>query len=181
MTSHQDVDEKVKITDFQDAGLLQRKQEKLASIMETLEEMESKFESSFQKIDDAFRDLNIEIDVGNRRFSGLVNEIRTNFNDFERKRKPPIFSVIEEEEEEEEEDEDEDDDGELWVSTIFQTFPNLFNVRLSCKPKCEMRQITCKILCLLFGFNRNEAHQSLIIILIKPTSCLYIRRLCTNE
>ena len=79
------------------------------------------------------------------------------------------------------------------VSTIFQTSPyppppprhykvqNLCNVRLSCKPKCEMRQVTCKILCYLFRFIRNEARQSLIIILIKPTSCLYLRRLCTNE
>ena len=66
------------------------------------------------------------------------------------------------------------------VSTIFQTSPNplpptppplprhykvhnLFNVRLICKPKCEMRQVTCKILCYLFGFIRNEARQSLII------------------
>lgn len=88
MTSHQDVDENVKITDFQDAGLPQ--QEELDSIMETLEGMESKFKSSFQEIDEAFRDLNIKIDEGNGRFNGLVNEIFTNFDDFERKREPPI-------------------------------------------------------------------------------------------
>ena len=87
MTSHQDVDENVKITDFQDAGLLQ--QEELDSIMKTLEEMESKFKSSFQEIDDAFRDLNIKIDEGNGRFNGLVNEILTNFDDLERRREPP--------------------------------------------------------------------------------------------
>ena len=88
MTSHQDVDENVKIIDFQDAGLPQ--QEELDSIMETLEGMESKFKSSFQEIDEAFRDLNIKIDEGNGRFNGLVNEILTNFDDFERKREPPI-------------------------------------------------------------------------------------------
>ena len=88
MTSHQDVDENVKITDFQDAGLPQ--QEELDSIMKTLEGMESKFKSSFQEIDEAFRDLNIKIDEGNGRFNGLVNEIFTNFDDFERKREPPI-------------------------------------------------------------------------------------------
>ena len=85
MTSHQDVDENVKIIDFQDAGLPQ--QEELDSIMETLEGMESKFKSSFQEIDEAFRDLNIKIDEGNGRFNGLVNEIFTNFDDFKRKRK----------------------------------------------------------------------------------------------
>ena len=85
MTSHQDVDENVKITDFQDAGLPQ--QEELDSIMETLEGMESKFKSSFQEIDEAFRDLNIKIDEGNGRFNGLVNEIFTNFEGFKRKRK----------------------------------------------------------------------------------------------
>ena len=84
MTSHQDVDENVKIIDFQDAGLPQ--QEELDSIMETLEGMESKFKSSFQEIDEAFRDLNIKIDEGNGRFNGLVNEILTNFDDFDRKR-----------------------------------------------------------------------------------------------
>ena len=87
MTSHQDVDENVKSSDFQDAGLPQ--QEELDSIMETLEGMESKFKSSFQEIDDAFRDLNIKIDEGNGRFHGLVNEILTNFDDFERRREPP--------------------------------------------------------------------------------------------
>ena len=45
----------------------------------------------------------------------------------------------------------------------------------------KIRQVTCKILCYLFGFIRNEAGQSLIIILTKPTGCLYLRRLCTNE
>ena len=45
----------------------------------------------------------------------------------------------------------------------------------------KIRQGTCKILCYLFGFIRNEAGQSLIIILTKPTGCLYLRRLCTNE
>ena len=85
MTSHQDVDENVKIIDFQDAGLPQ--QEELDSIMETLEGMESKFKSSFQEIDEVFRDLNIKIDEGNGRFNGLVNEIFTNFDDFKRKRK----------------------------------------------------------------------------------------------
>ena len=84
MTSHQDVDENVKITDFQDAGLPQ--QEELDSIMETLEGMENKFKSSFREIDKAFRDLNIKIDEGNGRFNGLVNEILTNFDDFDRKR-----------------------------------------------------------------------------------------------
>lgn len=88
MTSHQDVDENVKIADFQDAVLPQ--QEELDSIMETLEGMESKFKSSFQEIDEAFRDLNIKIDEGNGRFNGLVNEILTNIDDFERKREPPV-------------------------------------------------------------------------------------------
>ena len=93
MTSHQDVDENVKIPDFQDAGLLQ--QEDLDSIMKTLEEMESKFKSSFQEIDDAFRDLNIEIDEGNGRFNGLVNEILTNFDDLERRRVPrPMMRMM---------------------------------------------------------------------------------------
>ena len=87
MTSHQDVDENVKITDFQDASLPQ--QEELDSIMETLEGMESKFKSSFQEIDEAFRDLNIKIDEGNDRFNGLEKEILTNFDDFERRREPP--------------------------------------------------------------------------------------------
>ena len=87
MTSHQDVDENVKITDFQDASRPQ--QEELDSIMEILEGMESKFKSSFQEIDDAFRDLNIKINEGNDRFNGLVREIRTNFDDFERRREPP--------------------------------------------------------------------------------------------
>ena len=86
MTSHQDVDKNVKIADFQDAG---QQQEELDSIMETLEGMESKFKSTFQEIDDAFRDLNIKIDEGNGRFNGLVNEILTNFDDFERRREPP--------------------------------------------------------------------------------------------
>ena len=122
MTSHQDVDENVKITDFQDAGLPQ--QEELDSIMKTLEGMESKFKSSFQEIDEAFRDLNIKIDEGNGRFNGLVNEIFTNFDDFERKREPPIVRKM--------------------VST-YQPPPsplprhykvqNLYNVRLNCKPK----------------------------------------------
>ena len=123
MTSHQDVDENVKITDFQDAGLPQ--QEELDSIMETLEGMESKFKSSFQEIDEAFRDLNIKIDEGNGRFNGLVNEIFTNFDDFERKREPPIVRKM--------------------VSTYQPPSPsplprhykvqNLYNVRLNCKPK----------------------------------------------
>ena len=127
MTSYQDVDENVKIPDFQDAGLLQ--QEDLDSIMKTLEEMESKFKSSFQEIDDAFRDLNIEIDEGNGRFNGLVNEILTNFDDLERRRVPrPMMRMM--------------------VSTHQPPNPhppppprhykvqNLFNVRLSFKPKC---------------------------------------------
>ena len=124
MTSHQDVDENVKITDFQDAGLPQ--QEELDSIMKTLEGMESKFKSSFQEIDKAFRDLNIKIDEGNGRFNGLVNEIFTNFDDFERKREPPIVRKM--------------------VSTYQPPPPpsplprhykvqNLYNVRLNCKPK----------------------------------------------
>ena len=92
MTSHQDVDENVKITEFQDAVLPQ--QEELDSIMETLEGMESKFKSSFQEIDEAFRDLNIKIDEGNGRFNGLVNEILTNFDDFERKREPPKLGLM---------------------------------------------------------------------------------------
>ena len=92
MTSHQDVDENVKIIDFQDAGLPQ--QEELDSIMETLEGMESKFKSSFQEIDEAFRDLNIKIDEGNGRFNGLANEILTNFDDFERKRGPPKLGLM---------------------------------------------------------------------------------------
>lgn len=86
MTSHQDVDENVKITDSQDVGQLQ--QEELDSIMEALEGMESKFKSTFQEIDDAFRDLNIKINEGNGRFNGLVDEILTNFDDFERRREP---------------------------------------------------------------------------------------------
>ena len=92
MTSHQDVDENVKITEFQDAVLTQ--QEELDSIMETLEGMESKFKSSFQEIDEAFRDLNIKIDEGNGRFNALVNEILTNFDDFERKRKPAELGLV---------------------------------------------------------------------------------------
>ena len=92
MTSHQDVDENVKITEIQDAVLPQ--QEELHSIMETLEGMENKFKSSFRKIDEAFRDLNIKIDEGNGRFNGLVNEIFTNFDDFERKREPPIVRKV---------------------------------------------------------------------------------------
>ena len=91
MTSHQDVDENVKITDFQDAGLLQ--QEELDSIMETLEKMESKFKSSFQEIDDAFRDLNVEIDEGNGTFNRLVKEISTNLDDCERRRKEPSIMI----------------------------------------------------------------------------------------
>lgn len=121
MTSHQDVDEKVKITDFQDAGLLQ--QEELDWIMKTLEEMESKFKSSFQEIDDAFRDLNIKIDEGNGRFNGLVNEILTNFDDLERRREPPkLRPTIE---------------RMMVVSTPPRHYKvqNRFNVRLSYKPK----------------------------------------------
>ena len=126
MTSHQDVDENVKITDFQDAGLPQ--QEELDSIMETLEGMESKFKSSFQEIDEAFRDLNIKIDEGNGRFNGLVNEIFTNFEGFKRKRK--LRQMV-----------------RYWVSTYQPPPPptspllrhykvqNLFNVSLNCKPK----------------------------------------------
>ena len=57
--------------------------------METLEGIGNKFQSSFQKIDDAFRRLHIEIDEGNSRFNGLKNEILTNFDDFERRRKSP--------------------------------------------------------------------------------------------
>ena len=101
MTSHKDVDENVKITDFQDAGLLQQG---LDSTMETLEGMDSKFKSSFREIDDAFRDLNIKIDEGNGRFNGLVNEILTNFEDFERRRESGITVQV-------------------GVSTIFQTSP----------------------------------------------------------
>ena len=92
MTSHQDVNENVKITDFQDAGLL--RQEELHSIMETLEGMEKKFKSCFQEIDDAFRDLNIKIDEGNGRFNGLVNEILPNFDDFKRRMKPPQLRLM---------------------------------------------------------------------------------------
>ena len=89
MTSYQDADENhdVKITELNKVdGKLQR--EELDSIMETLEGIGNKFQSSFQKIDDAFRHLHIEIDEGNSRFNGLVNEILTNFDNFERRRKP---------------------------------------------------------------------------------------------
>ena len=126
MTSHQDVDENVKITEIQDAVLPQ--QEELHSIMETLEGMENKFKSSFRKIDEAFRDLNIKIDEGNDRFNGLVNEILTNFDDFDRKREPPELRPM----------------MRRMVST-YQPPPsplprhykvqNLFKVRLNCKPK----------------------------------------------
>ena len=171
MTSHQDVDENVKSTEFQDAGLLQ--QEELDSIMETLQGMESKFKSTFQEIDDAFQDLNIEINEGNGRFNGLVNEIRTNFDDIEgiKTRLPFPFCCFRTQAQR----------FQIPVSNIFQPPPppppprhykvqNLFNVRFICKPKCEMKQVTSKILCYLFRFIRNEARQSLIIILIKPTS-----------
>ena len=92
MTSYQDADENhdVKITELNKLeGKLQR--EEVDSIMETLEEIGNKFQSSFQKIDDAFRHLHIEIDEGNSRFNGLVNEILTNFDDFERRRKSPTL------------------------------------------------------------------------------------------
>ena len=91
MTSLQDVDENVKITDFQDAGQLQ--QEELDSIMKTLEGMESKFKSIFQKIGDAFRDLNSNISEGNGGFDELVDEILTNLDDLERRRVPLEASV----------------------------------------------------------------------------------------
>ena len=90
MTSYQDADENhdVKISELNKLdGKLQR--EEVDSIMETLEGIGNKFQSSFQKIDDAFRRLHIEIDEGNSRFNGLKNEIRTNFDDFERRRKSP--------------------------------------------------------------------------------------------
>ena len=75
-----------------------------------------------------------------------------------------------------------DDLDEKCVSTILPFYHfRLSYISLSVFTVCEIRQVTCKILCLLFGFIRNEARQSLIIILIKPTSCLYVRRLCTNE
>ena len=92
MTSYQDADENhdVKITELNKLeGKLQR--EEVDSIMETLEGIGNKFQSSFQKIDDAFRHLHIEIDEGNSRFNGLVNEILTNFDDFERRRKSPTL------------------------------------------------------------------------------------------
>ena len=177
MTSHQDVDENVKITDFQDAGLPQ--QEELDSIMETLEGMESKFKSSFQEIDEAFRDLNIKIDEGNGRFNGLVNEILTNFDDLDGRREPPELRPV----------------IVITVSThqppnsppppatakckIVSTLGQVAS--LSVFTVCEIRQVTCKAPCYLFGFIGNEARQSLIIIPIKPTSCLCLRRLCTNE
>ena len=90
MTSYQDADENhdVKISELNKLdGKLQR--EEVDSIMETLEGIGNKFQSSFQKIDDAFRRLHIEIDEGNSRFNGLKNEILTNFDDFERRRKSP--------------------------------------------------------------------------------------------
>ena len=92
MTSYQDADENhdVKIPELNKLeGKLQR--EEVDSIMETLEGIGNKFQSSFQKIDDAFRHLHIEIDEGNSRFTGLVKEILTNFDDFERRRKSPTL------------------------------------------------------------------------------------------